>query len=46
MNVVISILSEPSIILGVVAFAGLMLQKKPLTKVFEGTLKSDRIFDL
>ena len=40
MNVVISILSEPSIILGVVAFAGLMLQKKPLTKVFEGTLKT------
>jgi len=40
MSVLISILSEPSIILGVVAFVGLKLQKKPMTKVFEGTLKT------
>lgn len=40
MNVIISVLSEPAIILGIVAFAGLMLQKKPMTKVFEGTLKT------
>jgi len=40
MTVLISVLSEASIILGIVAFVGLMLQKKPMTKVLEGTIKT------
>lgn len=40
MSILISFLSEASIILGIVAFVGLMMQKKPMTKVFEGTIKT------
>lgn len=40
MEFIISFLSTPAVLLGVVAFVGLLAQKKQLTEVFTGTFKT------
>ena len=40
MDFIISFLSTPAVLLGVVAFVGLLAQKKQLVEVFTGTFKT------
>ena len=40
LNLIVGILKTPSILVGLIALVGLVLQGKPLTDVIKGTIKT------
>ena len=40
LNLIVGILKTPSILVGLIALVGLVLQRKPLTDVIKGTIKT------